>query len=103
MIKTSSTHQYFVKIARDYFSLHPEISHDWREIRDIAGGRTDLVCWPDTPHEVFASLTEHQITIGNNNTDQDFESFGRNVSDIDLANEAWKYFEELITKGENDA
>ena len=75
-----------------------------REIQDASGGRTDLVFWPGTSLEVFASLTESQITVGGGNTAEDFESFGRGLSDKELAREAWALLESLIRKrGGGDA
>ena len=91
-------------MAREYFAQHPDIPHTWREIKDASGGRTDLVLWPGTSLEVFASLTESQITVGDGNTAEDFESFGRSLSDKELACEAWASLESQIRKhGGDDA
>ena len=104
MLQTISTHEEFERIAREYLAQHPDIPHRWREIRDASGGRTDLVLWPETSLEVFASLTESQITVGDGNTAQDFESYGRGLSDKELASEGWRLLESLIrTRGGNDA
>ena len=104
MLQTTSTHEEFERIAREYLSRHPGIPHAWREIQDASGGRTDLVCWPGTSLEVFSSLTEYQITVGSSNSEEDFEAFGCNLSDEELAREAWALLESLISKrGGNDA
>ena len=98
MLQTISTHVEFERIAREYLAQHPRILHEWREIQDSSGGRTDLVCWPGTSQEVFASLAQSQITVGSNNTAEDFEAFGRSLSDEELAREAWALLESLIRK-----
>ena len=104
MITTLSTHRSFEKMAREYLAEHNDIPHKWREIHDVSGGRTDLVCWPDTSEELFASLTEYQITVGNSGSTEDFEKFGRKISDEELAGEAWAQFMALITEiRHNDA
>lgn len=104
MLQTTQTHDEFEKMAREYFAQHPEIPHAWSEISDASGGRTDLVCWPGTSQEVFASLSESQISVGSSENTEDFESFGRDLSAKELANEAWTLLESLIRKrGGNDA
>ena len=104
MLQTTSTHEEFERMAREYLAQHPDIPHMRREIQDASGGRTDLVFWPGTSLEVFASLTESQITVGGGNTAEDFESFGRGLSDKELAREAWALLESLIRRrGGGDA
>ena len=104
MLQTTQTHDEFEKMAREYLAHHPDIPHAWSEIQDMSGGRTDLVFWPGTSQEVFASLAESQITIGSGEQSEDFESFGRDLSAKELANEAWALLESLIRKrGGNDA
>ena len=104
MLQTTSTHEEFERIAREYLAQHPGIPHTWSEIQDISGGRTDLVCWPGSSLEVFASLAESQITVGSGNSAKDFESFGRGLSDKELAREAWAFLKALIReRGGNDA
>ena len=98
VLQTTSTHKQFEILARDFLSRHPGVPHSWRDIRDVAGGRTDLVCWPDTESEVFASLTDCQITVGTSEGAEDFESFGRDMTDEDLAREAMAALESLISK-----
>jgi len=104
MITTVSTHRSFAKMAREYFAQHTGVPHTWREVHDASGGRTDLVCWPDTSDEVFASLTDYQITVGSRDSAEDFEKFGRSLSDEELAREAWARFISLVAeRGGNDA
>jgi len=83
-------------MARRFLEEHPEIPHSWRQIRNASGGRTDLVCWPETAQEIYASLSNYQITIGAGDSDRDFEDFGRGLSDKEVAQEAFSYFETLI-------
>lgn len=104
MITTVSTHKSFEAMARAYLARNAGVPHTWREIRDASGGRTDLVCWPGTSGEVFASLTDYQITVGSSDSVEDFEKFGRDLSDEELASEAWARFMSLIAeRGGNDA
>ena len=98
MFQSTSTHKQFEALARDFLSRHPSVPHTWRPVRDAAGGRTDLICWPDTKVEVFASLTDYQITVGSSETRDDFEKFGRDLTDGDLAREAMAALESLINK-----
>jgi len=98
MLRTLDTNREFEAIARAFLSKHPEIRHEWRQIRDAWGGRTDLVCYPGEPREVFASLTETQITVGSGGDETDFEDFGRGLSPAQLAAEAFARLEHLLAK-----
>ena len=98
MFQTTSTHKKFEILGREFLSRHPGVPHSWQEVRDVAGGRTDLICWPDTEAEVFASLTDYQITVGTRGSDVDFETFGRDMTDEDLAREAMGALESLVGK-----
>ena len=103
MLLSSSTHKQFEILARDFLSRHQSVPHSWREVRDVAGGRTDLVCWPDTESEVFASMTDYQITVGTRKNAEDFETFGRDMTDDDLARVALDALKSLINKRQADA
>ena len=96
MLRTTDTHEEFESLARAYLEQHPEIPHAWRKVHDASGGRMDLVCWPDTSKEVFASLTNYQITVGENGVDTDYEDFGRGLSERKLAQEAFDHFVKLL-------
>jgi hypothetical protein len=98
MLQATTTHAQFEILARSYLAQHPEVPHSWRNIYDAWGGRTDLVCWPDSDSEVFASLTEHQITVGTIEGAEDYETFGRDMTDEDLAREAMAILEALISE-----
>lgn len=98
MLQATSTHVQFESLARDFLAQHPDVPHSWRQIHDPAGGRTDLICWPETHAEVFASLTDYQITVSTRESEDDFETFGRDMSDEDLAREAMARLELIITK-----
>lgn len=88
----------FVSLATAYLSRHPGIRHEWREIKGGFGGDyLDLVCDPDSPHEVWASVREWQITVGVGDGDHhDFENFGRGLSAEAIATEALERFVELL-------
>jgi tetratricopeptide (TPR) repeat protein len=96
MLQTTDTHKPFEALAREYLERHSEIPRRWLQKRDIAGGRKDLVCWPGTGHEVFASLRRHQITVGAAGRHTDFEDFGRGLSDDELAREAFADFKKQL-------
>ena len=66
------------------------------QIKNIWGGRTDLVCEPDSAQEVFASLTSYQITVGTNSQSTDFEHFGRGLSQNEVAREAISHLVSLL-------
>ena len=96
MLQTLDTHREFEELASEFLAAHPEISHDWRQIRGAWGGRTDLVCEPGSPREVFASLTDYQITVGADSGSTDFEDFGRGLSQREIAQEALSHFVSLL-------
>ena len=97
MFQTLDTHREFEALARSYLSEHPGIPHEWRHIRSItSGGRTDLVCRAMNGAEVFASLTSSQITVGSGKDADDFENFGRGLSEAAVAKEAFERFVQLL-------
>lgn len=60
------------------------------------GDRVDLVCAPGTSHEVWATLRPGTIAVGSGSKHVDFERFGRNISDEEIASQALGYFRELL-------
>jgi len=89
----------FERLARELLAQHPEIPHEWRPIRRWWGKRLDLICAPGAPNEVFASLTGGAITVGvTKGAHDDFEHFGRRVTDEDVAREAFERFVEALTQ-----
>ena len=98
MLKTLDTHPEFEALARAFLASHPDVPHEWREIRGVDGGRTDLICYPGQAGEVFASLSSAQITVGDRGGDKDFENFGRSFSDAQLAQEAFEQFLKLLAR-----
>jgi len=88
----------FQSLACRFLSEHPEIPHQWREVKSrLAGNRLDLVCGAGTDNEVFASLLDGQIAVGvANGIHQDFEDFGRGRTDEEVAREAFDYFVTLL-------
>ena len=94
----SALNRTFESLARSFLTEHPDVRHEWREVKDrFWGDRTDLVCGSGTPNEVFASLLGYQIAVGLTNGDhQDFEDFGRGLADSEVAREAFEYFVGLL-------
>jgi hypothetical protein len=84
----------FHQLAKGFLARHPEVPHEWRLIRDDrSGDRTDLICGRDTPDEVFASLLGTQIACGPTHGEHvDFETFGRDLTDEQVAEEAFDHF-----------
>jgi hypothetical protein len=98
MLRTLDTNHEFEALARAFLTKNSQIRHEWRQVRDAFGGRTDLVCYPGEPHEVFASLTATQITVGFGGEETDFEDFGRGLTAAQLAAEAFLRFKHLLAR-----
>jgi hypothetical protein len=89
----------FEQLARDYLLQHPEVPHEWREIKSWNGARLDLICGVGRPNEVFVSLNGGQITVGvTKREDSDFEDWGRAMSEADIAREAFDYFVQVLRR-----
>lgn len=85
--------------ARDMLARHPEIPCEWRRVNSrLARDRLDLVCNAGAPNEVFATISEVQITVGDRDGHRDFEDFGRGLSESSLAQEAYEYLLALLRK-----
>lgn len=88
----------FANLATAFLARHPEVRHEWREVKSrLWGDRVDLVCNPGSPDEVYASLLDWQIAVGiaHGNHD-DFEDFGRGLSEEAVATEAFERFVQLL-------
>jgi len=90
----------FEGLVKAFLSAHPEIRHEWRQVRTLLSGeRTDLICGVGSRDEVFASLLGYQIALGRTaGKHEDFEDFGRGVGDEEVAREAFRRFVELLTE-----
>jgi len=89
----------FEHLAREFLARHPSLRHEWRDVRSRwQGDRRDLVFQPHTPQspEVFASLNDGQITVGAGQSHDDFEDFGRGLSDEQVAQLAFNRLVELL-------
>src|SRR5205085_955820 len=83
--------------ARAFLADHAWVRHEWREIAShVWGNRTDLICDAGTPREIWATLRADSIAVGAGDDHQDFEDFGRGLSDEELAEAAFRYFCELL-------
>ena len=96
MLAFTDTHQEFEALARQFLAQHPEVRHEWHQIRAMSGGRTDLVCGGCGADDVFTSLSNYQITIGTLLGRRDFEEFARGLSDKEVAEEAFAHFVALL-------
>jgi hypothetical protein len=88
----------FERLAKTFLSNHPEVAHESRQVKSRAeGDRIDLVCGVGAPNEVFASLLGYQIALGlTQGEHQDFEDFGRGLTDEQVADEAFERFINLL-------
>ena len=101
MFETLSKNTEFESLARQFLAAHPEVRHEWRQIRGLFGwgvARTDLLCAPGEDREVFASLNGGQITVGTKSEDTDFESWGRRISQAQVEREAFTFFVQLLER-----
>ncbi len=90
--------QAFERLAADFLAAHPALSHEWRTVKRLgAPERLDLICAIGTSNEVFATLNGYQITVGiTNSTHEDFEDFGRRMTDAVVAGEAFQRFVQIL-------
>lgn len=90
----------FESLARAFLIQHPEIPHVWRTVPSaLWGERVDLICAPGAENEVFASLLGHQIAVGRLDGEHyDFEDFGRDVTDAEVAEEALQRFVAILVE-----
>ena len=91
----------FEQLARAFLGAHPDVQCEWRRVKKVLWSHTDLICGADTPNEVFASFNRGgQIAVGATVTGdhEDFENFGRDLSDDEVAREAFDRFVELMRK-----
>ena len=88
----------FERLAKAFLAEHPQVRHEWRHIKTpLAGDRIDLICGVGSREEVFASLLGHQIALGvTAGEHEDFEDFGRGLSDAEVAGEAFERFVEVL-------
>ena len=98
-MNSTPTDSAFEQLARAFLSECPEVRAEWRNVKALLSSRTDLVCGAGTPNEVFASFNRGgQIAVGSAATGDhdDFEDFGRGLSDQEVAREAFDRFVELL-------
>ena len=89
----------FERQARAFLGARPHIQHEWRDVTSgLTGDRRELVCAAGAANEIFASLSDSQLTVGLTHGDHDdFEDFGRGLSDEAVADEAFRHFVALLT------
>ena len=89
----------FETLARQFLTEHPSLTPEWRTILSVrAGDRIDLVCVPGSDTEVWATLRPGSIAVGSGPDHVDFEHFGANRSDEELALQALNHFRSLLTQ-----
>jgi hypothetical protein len=98
MAQTDKAELVFESLAREWLARNPAIKHEWRPVKSRWwGNRLDLVCNPETENEVFATMHDNgQIAVGDPSGHEDFENFGRGLSERAIAEEAFAYFRKLL-------
>jgi len=92
-IEATDTNIEFEYLVRPYLAHHLEIHREWTTIRSYwSGGRTILVCRADEERFVSVNLTNAQIGILSPSIDEDFEDFGRGLTPMQVAQEAFACF-----------
>src|SRR5688500_7166504 len=88
----------FEELALGFLSTHPGIQHEWRDVPGrFSSARRDLIFAPGQSNEVFASLLNSQIAVGRTSGEhEDFEDFGRGLSDTGVAREAFARLVEIL-------
>ena len=90
----------FERVVRAYLAAHPSIRHEWHDRTSKWWGdrrEIDLLPSREGMPSVWASFWEGQITVGFGDQHTDFETFGRKISEEQLAQEAFSYFLELVS------
>ena len=91
----------FESLARALLAAHPAVRHEWRVVEGWGGDkRLDLILVPPSSgvSEVWASLRDYQLTVGDDAEDTDFESWGRDLTNEQVAAEAFEHFVALMRR-----
>ena len=99
MAPSTPTDREFERLANEFLAKHPDVPHEWRQGNSLLTRWTSLICGRGQANEVFASLNRGgQIAVGvtNNEDHQDFEDWGRPVTEEQVAREAFDHFVELL-------
>ena len=99
---TESLSASFERMAREFLEAHLSLRHEWREVPSRWWGpRKDLVF--ESPRagvpSVFASIRDGQITVGTNEDGEDFERFGRELPELEVAQLAFARLVQLLREG----
>ena len=99
MAASTPTDLEFERLANAFLAKHPEVPHEWRQESSLLTRWTSLICGAEQPNEVFASINRGgQIAIGVTNSEdhEDFERWGRPVTEEPVAREAFDHFVALL-------
>ncbi len=87
----------FQSLAERLLAKNPDIHHEWRLIPSAFwGDRIDLVCDPESDHEVFATLRPDEAVVGDKVDREKFQDFDGSSSGSALAKEAFEHFVDLL-------
>jgi hypothetical protein len=92
-----STNLAFEYLARPFVMQRQQLHSEWKKISNRWwGGYTVLLCGTKKQSLVSASLFGPQIAVHSPSDDVDFEDFGRGLSDLAVAQEAFAFFREQL-------
>jgi hypothetical protein len=96
-MSTSPLEQEFRRLFGALAERISALRFEWRDKSSLMSGpRLDLVCAVGTPAEVFASIFESSVAVGDLSGHTDVEDFGRDLSDSELADEAFRLLEQKL-------
>jgi len=99
---TESLSSSFERMVREFLEGHPSVQHRWKEVPSPWWGpRKDLIFESPRPgvSSVFATICDGQITVGTATDDEDFERFGRKLSEMEVAQLAFARLVQLLREG----
>ena len=73
MSETGKAEKIVESLARDMLARNNSIKHEWRPVASHWwGDHLDLVCNPETANEVWATIRDGQIAVGDRESHHDF-------------------------------
>jgi len=86
---TSTLGREFRRLFGAVAARHTALVHEWQDKSCLTWGpRLDLVCAAGTSSEVYATIYEYSVAVGDAAGHTDVEDFGRGLSDGQIAQEA---------------
>jgi hypothetical protein len=92
----------FERLVRAELANRPGVPHEWRRVHDGAGERRDVVCYPGSATEVWASIRSDSVAVGSGAGHRDYEDLGHRASTDQIAIDAVRRFGELLAARRSD-